>query len=437
MNVRTVDPFGPRMPVSRRDWFRGALLGLSAAAPAGGGSPAFALDTRGGPCRSVVVLWLNGGPATIDLWDLKPGHPHGGPFREIETAAAGVRIGEHLPRLAACMNDVALIRSLTSKEGDHDRAMHLLRTGYVPQAAIQFPALGAVVAHEIGNAEADLPRFVSIAPVGTLATIGGGFLGPRCSPLVVGEAAADAEGLVIENLERSPGMTPERMEARIGLLAAQEARDALRRRGNVVESEREAARRAAQLMRPEAARAFRLDEERDQVRQAYGRNLFGQGCLLARRLVERGVPFIEVALDGWDTHNNNFRQVQSLAGVLDLGISALLVELRDRGLLESTLVVCQGEFGRTPQINSSTGRDHWPAAFAALLAGGGIRGGQIVGKTSDDGTQVEDRPVRVPDLMASLSVALGIDPMRQNMSNVGRPIRVADPSAQPIREVLR
>ena len=197
------------------------------------------------------------------------------------------------------------------------------------------------------------------------------------------------------------------------------------------------------MMRSEAVKAFELSQEPDELRDAYGRNQFGQGCLLARRLVERGVPFVEVSLNGvngggpgWDTHQNNFDEVEKLSGVLDPAWATLIEDLKARGLLETTLVVWMGEFGRTPQINNMKGRDHFPVAWSTVLCGGGIRGGQVVGKTSDDGMTVAERPVAVSDLLATACLALGIDPMTQNMSNVGRPIRIADPGAKPLKEVL-
>ena len=209
-----------------------------------------------------------------------------------------------------------------------------------------------------------------------------------------------------------------------------------KRPGTVTDAARAATDAGIRLMQPAAAEAFRLDRETAKARDAYGRNVFGQGCLLARRLVERGVPFVEVTLDGWDTHLNNFDQVKGLSGTLDGAFATLLTDLRDRGLLDSTLVVCLGEFGRTPKINGANGRDHWPRAWGAALAGGGLRGGQSIGRTSADGTTVEDRPITIPDLIATVCSAVGIDPAAQNASNVGRPIRVADPSAKPIKELL-
>jgi uncharacterized protein (DUF1501 family) len=197
-------------------------------------------------------------------------------------------------------------------------------------------------------------------------------------------------------------------------------------------------------MRSAGARAFNLDEEPAALRAKYGRNRFGQGCLLARRLVERGVPFVEVTLsdldattaNGWDTHIQNFAAVKTLSEALDSGWATLMDDLRSRGLLETTLVVWMGEFGRTPTINFTGGRDHYPNAWTTVLGGGGIRGGQVIGRTSADGTNVEDRPVSVPDFLSTICLALGIDPKSQNISNVGRPIRIADVSAKPIKEAL-
>jgi Protein of unknown function (DUF1501) len=208
-------------------------------------------------------------------------------------------------------------------------------------------------------------------------------------------------------------------------------------------SHRTAYGRAAQLMRTTAAKAFNLEEEKDSLRDAYGRNLFGQGCLLARRLVEQGVPFAEVTMGGlnggglgWDTHTQNFETVRNLSAVLDPAWGTLMDDLKQRGLLDTTLVVWMGEFGRTPRINPQQGRDHFPNAWSTVLAGGGIKGGQVVGSTGASGLTVTERPVTVPDFLATICRALGVDPTQQNISNVGRPIRIADKSAQPITEVL-
>lgn len=391
-----------------------------------------AAATSSDKTKSVVLLWLNGGPATIDLWDLKPGHANGGPFKAIETAASGVRISEHLPKWSKWMNQAAIVRSITSKEGDHTRAHHLARTGYAPQGAIRFPALGSLVSHAAGDATTTdgLPQFVSIAPSRYAVEIGAGFLGPAFSPLNVGLYANRPEDLVVPDLARAPEIDDAQQRDRLRLLTAVDRRFRDEATSSVTAGIRAANESALRLMQPEAAGAVRFDDEPPAVRDRFGRNVFGQGCLLARRLIERGVRFVEVTLDGWDTHANNFVAVQGLSTTLDTAAGALLADLTDRGLLDSTLVVCMGEFGRTPKINAGGGRDHWPHAWSAVLAGGGVRGGQIIGSTNEAGTDVVDEPVRVPDLLATICRLVGVDFTQQNDSNVGRPIRIADPSAK-------
>jgi hypothetical protein len=427
--------------LSRREWLR-----LSAVGAVGVSQCAWfqslAADATCSPKRhkSVIMLWMNGGPATIDLWDLKPGHDNGGPFKEIETAAPGVRISEHLPKLARRAKEMAIIRSMATREGDHRRARIVSVTGYTPQGAIQFPALGSLVSHELSTPNADLPGFVNIGGRDD-GELGGGFLGPKFSPFVVGggrRAAADgdADEIRVPNLDRPDGVGAATYAKRLDLLAGLEKDFDTGKAGPVADTLKAATDRAVRMMRPDAAAAFRLEDEKDTLRDSYGRATFGQGCLLARRLVERGVAFVEVVHDGWDTHANNFTSVQRLCGTLDTAFAALLTDLKDRGLLDDTLVVCQGEFGRTPRINGNKGRDHWPASWAAVLAGGGIKGGQAIGKTSKDGTAVESNPTRTADLIATVVKAVGIDPMKQNLSNVSRPIRIADPSGKPIQEVL-
>jgi uncharacterized protein (DUF1501 family) len=305
--------------------------------------------------------------------------------------------------------------------------------------AIEFPTFGSLVAKERWQDGSDLPGYVSIAPRGLgTAALSAGFLGPQYAPLVVGgDGAGGADGgLRVENIGLPANVTPERAAGRLGLLNELEAGFLATRPGTATASHQSAYTRAARLMRLSAAAAFDLSDENDKLRDRYGRNRFGQGCLLARRLVERGVPFVEVALGGWDTHDNNFAQVKALCQTLDPAWATLMADLKDRGLLDTTHVVWMGEFGRTPGINPRQGRDHYPTAWSVVLGGGGIKGGQAVGQTGSCGLEVEDRPVSVPDLLATVCLALGIDPAKQNMSNVGRPIRIVDQTAKPIREVL-
>jgi hypothetical protein len=310
---------------------------------------------------------------------------------------------------------------------------------------IDFPTLGSLVAKELRRDGDDLPPFVSIATQRILSqnAYGPGFLGPQYAPLLVADgqrSAGNGQGvdqqLRVENLDRFAEVTPARTDRRLALMKSLESDFINAHPGSIAGSHQAAYAAALRLMKTETAQVFDLAQEKAQLRDRYGRNLFGQGCLLARRLIERGVPFVEVTLDGWDTHQANFDGVKNLCGVLDPAWSTLMSDLKERGLLDSTLIVCMGEFGRTPKINPQKGRDHFPNAWSAVLAGGGIKGGQAIGRTSKDGMQVEDRGCSVPDLLATVCHAIGIDCEKQNMSNVGRPIRIVDKAGMPINEVL-
>jgi hypothetical protein len=437
-------------PLSRRDWLRLSAAGVVGPSLSGWFGPlanACAADPQ--RKRSCILLWMSGGPSTIDMWDLKPGHANGGPFHEINTAVPGLKISEHLPKLAAWTDRMALVRSMSTKEGDHSQATHLMRTGRVPQGApIDYPPLGAIVAKELAPAEEELPSFVSIAPERGVspASFTPGFLGPRYAPLIVGEGRGNRRdldaALRVPDLEAPPGVSDAEAAARVNLLAGLERDFVSRNPGPAPNGHQTAYERAVRMMRSSAARAFDLDEEPAARRDAYGRNLFGQGCLLARRLVERGVPFIEVTLGGsdggggWDTHADNFNGVKRLCETLDPAWAALMADLKERGLLDTTLVVWMGEFGRTPRINQNRGRDHFPNAWTAVLAGGGIKGGQAIGKTAPSGLAVEERPVTGPMFLGTVCRALGLDPHKQNLSNVDRPIRFVDKDVKAVEEAL-
>jgi len=314
------------------------------------------------------------------------------------------------------------------------------------------------VSKELGREDNPLPNFVSISPyrIFSPAAYGPGFLGPQYAPLLVGDAgnrifvqnpnANDYEqSLRVEDLTPPEDVNRAQLDARIGLLQEMERDFVDRHPGLSPQSHQTAYDRAVRLMRTSASAAFNLTDEPARLRDAYGRNQFGQGCLLARRLVERGVPFVEVTLGGfagnnlgWDTHNQNFNTVRQLSQILDPAWGTLMEDLRERGMLDSTLIVWMGEFGRTPRINPQRGRDHFPNAWSTVLAGGGLNGGQVVGRTSADGMTVEsERPTSVADLIATVCRALGVDSTRQNMSNVGRPIRIADAGSRPIQGVVR
>lgn len=406
--------------------------------------------------RSCILLWMNGGPSQMDTFDLKPGHNNGGPYEEIQTNVPGIRISEHLPRIARHMDKMAIVRAMNSREGDHGRGTFYLRSGYLPQGPIQYPTLGSIVSKEIGATDLPLPSFVSIAPYRQFspASFSSGFLGARYAPLMVGELSnfnqqpgqndAYDRALRVEDMAVPEGVQSAQFDARVNLLQEMEQDFTARHQTVAARSHQTAYERAVTLMRTSARTAFDLSEEPDQLRDAYGRNVFGQGCMLARRLVERGVPFVEVTLGalqgnpiGWDTHGQNFQNVRRLSEILDPAWGTLMDDLRQRGLLDTTTIVWMGEFGRTPRINQGQGRDHYPNAWTTVIAGGGIRGGQVFGRTSADGTTVEDpRSVSVPDFIATVCRSLGIDPAGTNMSNVGRPIPICDRSARAIEEIL-
>jgi len=399
--------------------------------------------------KACILLWMSGGPSQIDTFDPKPGHANGGPTKPIQTGVPGILLGEHLPRVAGEVKDLAIIRGMSTKEGDHGRATYNLRTGYPPQGPVRYPTLGSLVAKEREDESAELPGFVSIAPARAFspAAYSSGFLGPRYAPLIVGERATGAgrRAFRVDDLDLPAGIGGDRADDRLGLMHALGGDFEATRPGVTTASHQDAYRRAVRMMRSPAAKAFELDEEPAAVRDAYGRSPFGQGCLLARRLIERGVPFVEVTLSGvdgrnnllgWDTHAQNFDAVKQLSLVLDAGWATLMTDLRSRGLLDSTLIVWMGEFGRTPKINESAGRDHFPNAWSTVLAGGGLKGGQVIGDTGADGMEVRDRPVSVPDLLATVVQGLGLDPMAQNVADNGRPIRLVDPKARPIAGVF-
>jgi hypothetical protein len=441
----------PGMRLSRRDWLR-----LSAAGVVGwsvsGWLETLAAHAAADPQRkrSCILLWMNGGPSQMDTFDLKPGTANGGPYKEAATKVPGLKISEHLPKIAAHADRLAVVRSMSTKEADHGRATYLMRTGRLPGGPIQYPVLGSFLSKELERPDTELPGFVSIAPFRFFnpAAYGPGFLGPQYAPLVVGEnggpqrpGQADYDAaLKVRDLDLPTEVSGKRAAARVGLLDEMEQEFVAAHPDAPAQGHRTAYQRAVTLMRSSAVKAFDLSGEPATLRDSYGRNLFGQGCLLARRLVERGVPFVEVTLGGngpaWDTHQNNFDQVKTLSQTLDPAWGTLMDDLQARGLLDSTLIVWMGEFGRTPKINGNKGRDHWAVSWSTVLAGGGIKGGQAIGKTSADGMAVEERPVSVADFLATVCLALGLDPMKQNNSNVGRPIRLADPSAKPIKEVI-
>ena len=440
--------------LGRRRFLQASGLGLLGAS-ASGWLPAFAETLAADPKRRrhCVLLWMTGGASQTDTFDMKPGHANGGPFKEIETAVPGLRFSEHLPKLAQQADKLAIIRSLTTKEGDHDRGTYLMRTGHSPGGAVRFPTIGSLVSKELGRPEDTIPAYVCISPFQAFGMDAflPGFLGPQFAPLTVGSTsqfqnsqplAPDAFAeLKVDDLGSPAKLTAADMETRLSVWKTLEDGFLKRHPTAAPTAHATVYRRAQELMRSSAARAFNLSEEPAAVREAYGRGRFGQGCLMARRLIEQGVSFVEVSLGefgnnqfAWDTHQDNFNHVKRLSAELDAGWSTLIRELGERGLLESTTIVWMSEFGRTPKINPQAGRDHFPNAWTSVLAGGGIHGGAVYGRTSADAMTVEENPVAIGDVLATLVSALGISPEQENNSDQARPIKIAE--GKPIKELL-
>ncbi len=411
---------------SRRDFVRMSLASAFGAA-ACPWLPRLAAAAGKKPARACIVLWMSGGPSQTDTWDLKPDHKNGGPSREIATAASGVRISQHLPKLAAAAQQLGIIRGMTTREGEHQRATQLLHTGVLANDGIPYPAVGSLMAKAIGDPEHDLPSYITISQGGLNNDIGAGFLGPQFAPMAVSGISDNPNAranLSIDYLKPDKPVAAGDQDVRRQLLQELQGDFARRYGGDAAKAHAANYRKAQRMVDTEAKGAFRLDEEPAKLRDAYGRSRFGQGCLLARRLLERGVSFVEVTLDGWDTHVNNFEAVKGLSETLDPAFATLLSDLKDRGMLDTTLVVWMGEFGRTPLINPSNGRDHFPAAWSTVLAGAKVKGGQAVGRTSKDGTTVEERPVTVADFLATVFTAVGVDPATENHTWDGRPIQL-------------
>jgi hypothetical protein len=324
------------------------------------------------------------------------------------------------------MGSLAVIRSMVSKEGDHENGTYTMKTGFSPDPTVIHPSLGAICCHELPLAGVDIPRHISILPGQWPAR--GGFLGQSYDAFKTGDPASEVPDTV-------SGQPRRRDEQRLKHLEVVESAFARGRRRRVEGTlHRETMASARKMMSSEQLRAFDVSKEPLALRHSYGDTAFGRGCLAARRLIEVGVRCVEVTLDGWDSHVNNHAIHRERLGILDPALSALLRDLRERRLLERTLVVIAGEFGRTPAMNAVGGRDHWPNGFSVVLAGGGIRGGQVIGETDPDGKDKPTKPVKVGDLHATILTAVGIDPKKVNQTPIGRTVRFAE--GEPVAALL-
>jgi hypothetical protein len=400
--------------------------------------------------KSCIVLWMAGGPSHIDTFDPKPEAPAEirGEFAAIDTSVSGIRISEHFPRFAKLMQHAAILRGMSTLESDHKLATYHLHTGYQNRAgAVSFPSLGAIVAKELGRRDVALPNFITIGR-GPQEALTAGFLGPDQQPLTVNDPVRGLDFI-------GPAGEPGQFTRQIELLHGFDEEFHARYRSAAAETHRKAIDTAVRLMNSQQKQAFDLSREPAKIREMYGPpaaasvpqsaggkmskmasggerpGSFGEGCLMARRLVEAGVPFVEVVMGdgvGWDTHRDNFPRVRALSQECDAAMAALVTDLDSRGLLDSTLIVWMGEFGRSPQC-AGGGRNHWSCAWSTVLIGGGIRGGQVVGRTDRDGAAVVERPISVTDFMGTICTVLGIDYKRKNHPpGVDRPIPIVDTS---------
>ena len=378
--------------------------------------------------KNVIYLYMSGGQTHLDTWDPKEGVETAGPTKPIKTSADGVRISEYLPLTAQQMHHGTVVNSLSSTQGAHEQGNYMMHTSYEMRGTIRHPAMGAWLNVFQGGGNSTLPNFVFIG--NDSRHPGAGFFPASQSPLYVNNPE---NGL--KNVKLQPGLTEDKFQARMKLAddLDKDFRTTFPHRN--VKAYTEMYDDAMAMMKSEDLKAFDLTEEAPDLRAAYGKEAFGQGCLLARRLVERGVRFVEVSLGGWDTHNANFVAVPERCDTLDKGLSALIGDLYSRGLLDDTLVVLTTEFGRTPDINKNVGRDHYPKAFSAVMFGGGVKGGYTYGKTDKEGREVVENKVRIQDFNASIAYALGLPLDQVIYSPSKRPFTIAD-KGQPVIDMF-
>ncbi len=409
-----------------------SALGLSMSVP--GMSARAAAQRRTERPKSLITLWMNGGMSQLETWDPHPGTPTGGDVKAIGTSVDGLEISDFLPQMAEQMHEVTLIRSMTSLEGDHARGAAYVKTGYRLEPTLIYPSLGAIAAHELPDDKVEIPQHVSLG--GNNFFPRGGYLGNEWDAFRVFNP-----GNSLTNLRA--GVSETRLDKRVkGLDFLSQQFTKGRPTAERDTLHQDTVQRALRMMSSEQLKAFELDDEPASVKQAYGDSRFGRGCLVARRLVEVGVRAIEVSLNGFDTHVNNHAGQKTQADMLDPAFATLLTELRERDLLDSTIVLCISEFGRTPPINPAGGRDHWPHWFSCVIAGGGFQSGLVIGETPSavkEGQKVKHKPadpLTVPQLYSTIMHSMGIDWNDEIITPIGRPIRFADeaPAARLLKD---
>jgi Protein of unknown function (DUF1501) len=423
-----MNPFcNPAEHVCRRTFLKGALATTSGLAVANWGglfnSQTIAAEARKQGKRC-ILLWMDGGVSQMDTFDMKPGWREAGPFRPIATNVTGIQVCEYLPNIARHADKLAIIRSLYTSQGDHPGGTYLMHTGYRPEPTVNHPELGAMIAKYLGKEDADLPNFIQM---GASGRAGAGFLGPAYQPFMV---SPSSNGLPPNT---SSYLTPDAERRRSELLRFVEEDFARTQQDPGPQALRAAQVKSERLLK--AKGVFDINQEWTRYRELYGNTSFGKNCLAARRLVEAGVPFVEVGHGNYDFHGDNFDGHKALLPVADRGWSGLLQDLQERGLLQDTLVVWMGECGRTPIINARAGRHHWLQGWSVVLAGGGVKGGLLYGETQADGMDVKDKKVTEGDLFATIYTALGINPHKKHYVN-SRPIQATAEHSQVHKELL-
>ena len=415
-------------------WTRRQFLHTTAASSLSFALPALtteAADRRGAEReKSLILVWLGGGPSQLETWDPHPGTVIGGETTAIETRLPGVQIGSDYPGVADVMDRFSLVRSLTSKEGDHERGTYYLLTGYRPDPSVTHPSLGAIVTRELPSKTLEIPPHVSLGEGSPFSSPRGGYFGAEFDAYKVHRPG---EGLGNAKAHAQQDRQTRRLEA----LRVVSQTFAQGRKRQVDATRHQATTDAAlKMMTSEQLTAFNIDTEPEAIKTAYGDSNFGRGCLVARRLVETGVRTVQVVLDGFDSHVDNFAIHSRRAADLDPALATLVSELETRDLLESTAVLVLGEFGRTPRVNPLGGRDHWPTGFSCLLAGGGLKSGVVIGETDPSGDSLTPSdPISIEQLYATVLQTLGIDPAFEEYTPIGRPLKLAD--ASPIDRLLR
>ena len=409
--------------ISRRTLLRAAgLSGLAWLTPVAH-LLAQAQEKKQAQAKSVILLWMAGGPSQLETFDPHPGKKISGATRAIKTSVPGVQLAHGLPQVAGVMDKLTLVRSMISKEGDHERATYNVKTGYRPDPTLMHPSIGAVICHQLPEGKVDIPRHISILPGQWPAR--GGYLGAQYDAFQVYNPNGRAGNITAR-------VKPPRMDNRLAALKAVEQSFARGRRPDLdakTTLHNATIQKALRMMNSDQLSAFDITQASAKTRDAFGDTQFGRGCLAAIQLIETGVRCVEVTLNGWDTHANNHEALVTQNAILDPAFASLIRELDTRKMLDQTIVICAGEFGRTPNINAADGRDHWPTGFTIALAGGGFRAGHVHGATDPTGGEIDPNDkdtIRVADIHTTIQHALGIDYEKELMTPIGRPMALGD-----------